>query len=40
MIRLRLAGAGLGTGIAPLRLGARPEPWLITLGPKPPAPGR
>jgi predicted MPP superfamily phosphohydrolase len=31
-------GAGLGTSILPLRLGAPPDVWLIRFGPQPPAP--
>ena len=29
-----IVSAGLGTSIVPLRLGARPDLWLITLGPE------
>jgi predicted MPP superfamily phosphohydrolase len=29
-----IVGAGLGTSILPLRLGARPDLWLVTIGPK------
>ena len=32
--RTLIVSAGLGTSIAPLRLGARPDLWLITLGPR------
>ena len=30
-----IVGAGVGTSILPLRLGARPDMWLVTLGPVP-----
>ena len=30
--RTLVVGAGLGTSILPLRLGARPDLWLVTLG--------
>jgi len=33
--RLTLIGAGLGTSVLPLRYGAPPDWWLITLGPRP-----
>ena len=33
--RTLIVGAGLGTSILPLRLGARPDLWLVTIGPKP-----
>ena len=29
-----IVGAGLGTSILPLRLGARPDLWLVTIGPR------
>ena len=29
-----IVSAGLGTSILPLRLGARPDLWLVTIGPK------
>ena len=32
--RTLIVGAGLGTSIVPLRLGAAPEIWLITIGPE------
>ena len=32
--RTLIVGAGLGTSILPLRLGARPDLWLVTIGPK------
>jgi predicted MPP superfamily phosphohydrolase len=31
--RILVVGAGLGTSVVPLRLGARPDLWLIELGP-------
>lgn len=36
--RTLIVGAGLGTSILPLRLGARPDMWLISLGPEPSGP--
>lgn len=33
--RTLIVGAGLGTSILPLRIGARPDMWLISLGPRP-----
>ena len=36
--RTLVVGAGLGTSIVPLRAGARPELWLLELGPRPAAP--
>ena len=33
--RTLIVGAGVGTSILPLRLGARPDMWLVTLGPAP-----
>ena len=36
--RLLIVTAGLGTSMLPLRLGARPDLWLITLGPAERAP--
>lgn len=33
--RTLIVTAGLGTSILPLRLGARPDMWLVTLGPAP-----
>jgi predicted MPP superfamily phosphohydrolase len=33
--RLVVVGAGLGTSVLPLRLGAPPDLWLLTLGPAP-----
>ena len=38
--RTLIVGAGLGTSILPLRLGARPDLWLVTIGPKPDRGGR
>jgi predicted MPP superfamily phosphohydrolase len=29
-----IVSAGLGTSLLPLRLGAEPDMWLITIGPK------
>ncbi|HWT13042.1 MAG TPA: metallophosphoesterase [Allosphingosinicella sp.] len=37
--RTLVVGAGLGTSILPLRLGARPDMWLITIGPEQRRPG-
>lgn len=31
--RTLIVGAGLGTSMVPLRIGARPDMWLIELGP-------
>ena len=31
--RLTIVTAGLGTSVAPIRLGAPPDLWLLTLGP-------
>ena len=36
--RTLIVSAGLGTSILPLRLGARPDMWLIELGPEQPGP--
>ena len=35
-----IVGAGLGTSMIPLRIGAPPDMWLIELGPVRPAAGR
>ncbi len=35
-----VVGAGLGTSGIPLRFGAEPEMWLLTLGPARPAASR
>jgi uncharacterized protein len=32
--RTLIVGAGLGTSLVPLRIGARPDMWLIELGPR------
>jgi predicted MPP superfamily phosphohydrolase len=32
--RTLVVGAGLGTSLVPLRIGARPDVWLIELGPR------
>ena len=32
--RTLIVTAGLGTSILPLRLGARPDLWLVTIGPE------
>jgi predicted MPP superfamily phosphohydrolase len=37
--RTLIVGAGLGTSILPLRLGARPDLWLVTIGPNRERPG-
>ena len=37
--RTLIVSAGLGTSILPLRLGARPDLWLVTIGPKRERPG-
>ena len=33
--KILIVGAGLGTSILPLRLGAVPDVWLVTIGPRP-----
>jgi predicted MPP superfamily phosphohydrolase len=32
--RTLIVSAGLGTSIVPLRLGAPPDMWLVTIGPR------